>query len=122
MPNTINENRNPTVRVIAKLTSLVLLAVGGFLLVIGIRLVIQNQNAPLLLPVHKEWLSSFTSAVPSTAMSLSPPSTQQTPKMIYGFLPYWTVKDLPQHSQLTHIGYFALPIDKNGKFITAECE
>ncbi len=114
MPNMINENRN------LKISSLVLLAIGGFLLVIGIRLVIQRQNAPLLLPVNQEWLSSFTSGALSTAVLPSPIATQQAPKIVYGFLPYWTVKDVPTHSQLTHLGYFALPIDKNGKFITTE--
>lgn len=112
MPNTINENR--------KLTSLVLLAIGGFLLVISVRLIIQSRTSQLLLPVNQEWLLSFASGASSKAISQSPTQTQKAPKIIYGFLPYWTVKDVPEHSELTYLGYFSLPIDKNGEFISAK--
>ena len=117
--NQRSRSLHPKVRFIAKVASLASLAIGGFLLVIGVRLIIQNKNDSLLLPVNQEWLLSFTSGDLSTAVLPALTTTQKAPKIIYGFLPYWTVKELPQHSQLTHLGYFALPINRDGKFVTA---
>lgn len=38
-------------------------------------------------------------------------------KIVYGFLPYWNTQKVTLQKELTHLGYFSLTMDANGKFI-----
>ena len=44
----------------------------------------------------------------------------KTKKIVYGFLPYWNLDRFKLNSALTHLAYFRLTIDQNGKIKTQE--
>lgn len=41
-------------------------------------------------------------------------------KVIYGFLPYWNIKDFSLQPELTHLAYFSLTIAADGSIISRE--
>ena len=66
-----------------------------------------NWTIPILSP-----LSSVT-----TFSFLNNYTASKNEKIIYGFLPYWNIQKVALQDELTHLGYFSLTIDANGKFI-----
>lgn len=41
-------------------------------------------------------------------------------RIVYGFLPYWNIKDLTIEKELTHLSYFGLNIAANGEIMTKD--
>lgn len=41
-------------------------------------------------------------------------------RIVYGFLPYWNIKDLTIEKELTHLSYFGLSIAANGEIMTKD--
>lgn len=41
-------------------------------------------------------------------------------RIVYGFLPYWNIKDLKLEKELTHLSYFGLNITANGEIMTKD--
>lgn len=41
-------------------------------------------------------------------------------RIVYGFLPYWNVKDIKLEKELTHLSYFGLNIAANGEIMTKD--
>jgi spore germination protein YaaH len=41
-------------------------------------------------------------------------------KIVYGFAPYWTLKNIEIQPELTHLAYFSLTIGADGNFVTRE--
>ncbi len=41
-------------------------------------------------------------------------------KIVYGFLPYWNIKDIKLEKELTHLSYFGLNIAANGDIMTRD--
>ena len=39
-------------------------------------------------------------------------------KQVYGFLPYWNIKNLKLHKEITQVGYFGLTIGADGNILT----
>lgn len=66
-----------------------------------------NWEVPVLSP-----LSSMT-----TFSFLNEYTPTNNKKIIYGFLPYWNIQKVALQDELTHLGYFSLTLDANGKFI-----
>jgi GH18 family chitinase len=102
-------------KTLLKILSLFSLGIGVVLCVFGLKILYTQLTAPPRLPVDESWLGNVGS-IPRVPVEQLQQRTQSD--IIYGFVPYWTVKDVTPHPQLTHIGYFGLPIDKNGNFIT----
>jgi spore germination protein YaaH len=93
-----------------KTSAIVSLAAG---LIFGINYLVQQQdpNLSILSPISKSFsILAFTS-------KRTPPN-----KIVYGYLPYWTIKDgkYLQMDKLTDIAYFGLYLDENGDFIRYE--
>lgn len=101
--------------VFKKTIALFLLGFGAACLVFGIKFVNEHDRPTLLSPVDFNTFEAPTISTSSTG--IQPQSAKQ--KVIYGFLPYWTIKTATLDSSLTHIGYFSLPIDRNGNFVTS---
>jgi len=100
---------------ITHLGALLLISVGTILLVFGYNVLQEKLRLPLLVPVDEQWFSQLSTLPQIFLQPKKVPSLQK--KIVYGFLPYWTAKDVVIHPELTHLGYFGLPIDKNGNFI-----
>lgn len=64
---------------------------------------------PLVSPVNQ--LTSFQ-------FIRHPIFQSQSDKIVYGFLPYWNISQLTLHPQLTHLAYFGLTINSQGKLVT----
>ncbi len=64
---------------------------------------------PLLSPINS--LTTFRFLGTSEIVS-------DSEKIVYGFLPYWNVKQVAIHPELTHLAYFALTIGPDGNLIT----
>ena len=82
-------------------------------LIFGVNILVQRQdpNLSILSPISKSFsILAFTS-------KRTPPN-----KIIYGYLPYWTIKDAKylEMDKLTDIAYFGLSIDEEGDFIKFE--
>jgi len=45
---------------------------------------------------------------------------KQEKKVVYGFLPYWNLKDIKVEKELTHLSYFGLNIAANGEIMTKD--
>ena len=67
-----------------------------------------NFEVPLISPV-----SSF-----STISFLQKPTTNNSDKVVYGFLPYWNIKTVNLQPELTHLSYFSLTIGADGSLLT----
>lgn len=67
-----------------------------------------NFEVPLISPV-----SSF-----STISFLQKPTTNNSGKVVYGFLPYWNIKTVNLQPELTHLSYFSLTIGADGSLLT----
>lgn len=102
-----------------RISSLLFIGIGVFVLVVGYRLLLQYSTLPLFIPVDEQWLSSIISL---PKIFLKPEEKFSSGKIVYGFLPYWTAKDATLHKELTHVGYFGLPIDKHGNFVDSNDE
>jgi len=63
--------------------------------------------------------SLIQTALESIATSSATTKTH-TKKIVYGFLPYWTIKSAQIPTQLTHVGFFSISIDENGNIVTTE--
>jgi spore germination protein len=85
---------------------LTLTTFGAVLVIIGWWL---NWEAPLISPINEQSIFRFLN-------SQQPPSSSS--KVVYGFLPYWTMNKVALQPELTHLGYFALDIMPNGKIRT----
>lgn len=63
---------------------------------------------PLSSPLGQQSFSRFLTQFPR----------QKEEKIVYGFLPYWNVKDVTIQPELTHLAYFSLTLAEDGTFIT----
>ncbi len=104
---------------LVRLSALIFMGIGVFALVLGLKFLQEKMRLPLEIPVDEQWLSSI---VRLPEIFKKPQEKTSTGKIIYGFLPYWTAKDASIHQELTHVGYFGLPIDKNGNFVDSNDE
>lgn len=43
-----------------------------------------------------------------------------SPKIVYGFLPFWQLKTATIQPELTHLAYFSLTLDKDGQIVTGK--
>src|SRR5690606_32568780 len=43
---------------------------------------------------------------------------QKSKKIVYGFLPYWNVRDVTLQPELTSLAYFSLTLAEDGTFVT----
>jgi hypothetical protein len=102
-----------------RLSSLLFIGIGVFVLAIGLKFFQQRWSLPLQTPVDEQWLSALATL---PQIFTAPDEKTSSGKIVYGFLPYWTAKDATLHQELTHVGYFGLPIDKNGNFIDSNDE
>jgi len=80
--------------------------VGTLLLVVGLWL---NWEVPILSPVNEQSIFRF--------LQNQEPATSSG-KIVYGFVPYWTMSTTTIQPELTHLGYFALDIMPNGAIRT----
>jgi spore germination protein len=69
-------------------------------------------DAPLLSPLVEGSVFRF----------ITPPTTPNKNKVVYGFLPYWNVSKVTLQPELTHLSYFSLAIAGDGTFITREAD
>jgi hypothetical protein len=92
-----------------KLAGWWILSLGVILIGLGMLQWRVNQN--LATP-----LSSNTSFRFLTGQILS----DTTNKVVYGFVPYWNLDEMEVQPELTHLGYFGLPITGQGKIATSE--
>ncbi|HKY73968.1 MAG TPA: glycosyl hydrolase family 18 protein [Patescibacteria group bacterium] len=102
-----------------RVLSLTALGLGSFLLAIGVKLFRDTFTKSLVSPVDISWYSTVST---SSATTIKTPVVRKEKNIVYGFLPYWNAKDIQLHPEITHIGYFSLPIDRNGKFTTTSDE
>lgn len=83
------------------------------LTVVGIMLVLVgwwlNWEVPILSPINEQSIFRF--------LNNQEPATSSG-KIVYGFLPYWTMNSAEIQPELTHLGYFALDIMPNGAIRT----
>ncbi len=93
---------------IVKIFACIALSTGSFLLLIGLKIVFERYQKANLFPI--DGLHVPTAAIP-THPTLSK-------KIVYGFLPYWTIKTAQVPPQLSHLGYFSVTVDKTGNFVT----
>lgn len=87
-----------------------LLIVSGLVIILGVVLFITWLKTPLLSPVNIQGKFSF----------LKPTQLNRSPKIVYGFLPYWNLEKAKIHPELTHLGLFALVIQANGSLQTTQ--
>lgn len=85
---------------------LLLTLVGVMLMVVGWWL---NWEVPIISPVNEQSIFRF--------LQNQEPLTSSG-KIVYGFLPYWTMNTVLIQPELTHLGYFALDIMPNGAIRT----
>jgi spore germination protein YaaH len=85
---------------------LLLTLVGTLLLVVGLWL---NWEVPILSPVNEQSIFRF--------LQNQEPATSSG-KIVYGFVPYWTMNTTTIQPELTHLGYFALDIMPSGDIRT----
>lgn len=94
-------------------------AVGVSLIVLGVSAIVSalvaNNNFS---SSSKQLISPLAIFSPSSKSKLI--SSAENQKVIFGFLPYWNIKYEPSinYSQLTHLAFFGLDIDKNGNIKT----
>jgi spore germination protein len=67
------------------------------------------QDSPLLSPITSSTTLQFLSGKKT--------NHSQKPKVVYGFLPYWNIKNAELQPELSHVGYFALTFDRNGNIL-----
>ncbi len=67
-----------------------------------------NWEVPIISPINSLTTFSFLN---------EPHAMKNNKKIIYGFLPYWNIDKVTLQDELTHLGYFSLTLDGNGKFI-----
>jgi spore germination protein YaaH len=63
---------------------------------------------PVLSPISSLTTFSFLSEYHSST---------NNQKIVYGFLPYWNIQKVALQDELSHLAYFSLTLDANGKFI-----
>lgn len=80
--------------------------IGILLIVVGWWL---NWEVPILSPVNEQSIFRFLH-------NQEPPISSG--KIVYGFLPYWTMSTVKIQPELTHLGYFGLDIMPNGAIRT----
>lgn len=96
------------------LGTLLLLGVGVFFLsLFGLQYYNQYQHS-LVSPA-----TLIEQALENIASS-STTSTSGGKKIVYGFLPYWTIKTAQIPQELTHVGYFSISVDSKGNFVTRQ--
>lgn len=67
-----------------------------------------------------EVLSPLTSLTTFNFIAHLVPSS--SPKIVYGFLPYWNMDEAVIQPELTHLAYFSLTVQGDGSIITREAE
>lgn len=80
-----------------------------FISILLLSLVLFFVDIPLLSPFSENSFSSFLSG-----------EKKLLHKKVYGFLPYWNVKEVTIQPELTHLAYFALNINQDGSLKTQE--
>ncbi len=95
-----------------KIIFLGLLAIGGIFFTIIWHL----WEVPLISPITDNSLFEFI----STEEIL--PDHLPKNKIVYGFLPYWSLNRVNIQPELTHLSYFGLNIDQNGNITTENDE
>ncbi len=70
--------------------------------------ILGNWNVPLVSPITS--LTTFSFLTHSEL-------PKNNKKIVYGFLPYWNTGKVTLQKELTHLGYFSLTMDAQGKFI-----
>ena len=58
--------------------------------------------------------------VSQQTLSRAPSTFSHQKKVVYGFLPYWTIKTAQIPQTLTHVAYFSLTLGRNGSFLTKQ--
>ncbi|HZZ98330.1 MAG TPA: glycosyl hydrolase family 18 protein [Candidatus Saccharimonadia bacterium] len=92
--------------------ALLLLGVGVFFLsIVGLQQFDAYQHR-LMSPTG---LNEALVAIATTSAQL-----KHDKKIVYGFLPYWTIKTAQIPQQLTNVGYFSISVDKDGNFVTRQ--
>jgi spore germination protein len=69
------------------------------------------------------WDEPLTSPISSLSIFRflkEPDFSVSSDKLVYGFAPYWTLKDIELHPELTNLAYFSLTINHDGTFVTRE--
>ncbi len=69
-----------------------------------------SRDDPVLSPITSQSVFRFISG--KTAKSTT------SPKIIYGFLPYWNLSKAKLQPELSHLGYFSLGIGPDGSLLT----
>jgi spore germination protein YaaH len=65
-------------------------------------------DLPLSSPLNEQSFSRFLPKFPH----------QKNEKIIYGFLPYWNLREVTLQPELTHLAYFSLTLAEDGTFVT----
>src|SRR3989344_5462413 len=82
----------------------------GLGLVIGASgLIWWNWDSPIQSPLDPQSVFRFLTGQTSVSKS---------PKVIYGFLPYWNLAEVTLQPELTHLSYFSLGIGGDGGILT----
>jgi spore germination protein YaaH len=82
-----------------------------FLIIFGIFFILWFfWKPPLTSPLTKSGTFEFLDKIN--------PFKSSEQKIVYGFLPYWNLKDITLQKELTHLAYFSLTIGGDGNVIT----
>lgn len=92
-----------------KIFTLTCLIIGGAAITgfVGLTL---NKKQPLVSPISSATTFSF---LPGT-------TTKKNNRVVYGFLPYWNLKQVELQPELTNLGYFSLTVAGNGEISTTQ--
>jgi spore germination protein YaaH len=74
--------------------------------------IVWQNTRPLLTPFTTEMTAHF--------FSKTEPVKKTSPKIVYGFLPYWNLNKVQLHPELTHLAYFSLTVGGDGKIVTRQ--
>jgi spore germination protein YaaH len=89
--------------------SIAILVIG--LIAAGLTLLIRlNKKQPLISPINSNTTFSFLPGV----------TKKNGNRVVYGFLPYWNIKQVELQPELTNLGYFSLNVAGNGEISTTQ--
>lgn len=75
---------------------------------LGLSSILLIQRLPLLSPLTEQPIFSF----------LATSADQGSDKVVYGFLPYWNLKQTTLHPELSHLAYFSVTVLGDGTVLT----
>lgn len=102
-------NRLAKVGSIKKIIGLISLLI-GLTAVAALLFVTLTKKQPLVSPINSATTFSFLPGI----------TKKNNNRVVYGFLPYWNLKQVELQPELTNLGYFSLTVAGNGEISTTQ--